>query len=830
MTAEERNISNGICGLNDHIDGEVIDNDYPIRVMEIILLHWALFTLIVLLVQLYQSWRDDYLKWSRKRQKLAFIRVDPNKVWVPDVGFFNSINNFEFLKEKSVIPVRINWMGTVTWNVPVLVTTKCTMNTSHFPFDTQTCTLVLGSWTLRNINMCPFQQAAWLLNAPKLVTEHPEWFLLHSQLYRDVHPIRGPRPFNISTIRLQFTFQRRAKYYEWAVIYPMCLNAFVSLFVFTLPNGCEEKVLFAVTMLLSLTFNLSALNQFVPYSSDSFPIIGFFFLACILLVALSVILNVIVLTINSSSGRPSRSLSVPSQIVQSWMFHLLAKLTISSDALRLITMRQRKGNPLRRSLRKMIALIRAKQLIKGRVRVPVAIVLLVHLYQSWRDDYLKWSRKRQKLAFIRVDPNKVWVPDVGFFNSINNFEFLKEKSVIPVRNLAYSGSFLQDDAPSGKIFLADSFYKINTHPSTTTKIATLQGNPTINWMGTVTWNVPVLVTTKCTMNTSHFPFDTQTCTLVLGSWTLRNINMCPFQQAAWLLNAPKLVTEHPEWFLLHSQLYRDVHPIGGPRPFNISTIRLQFTFQRRAKYYEWAVIYPMCLNAFVSLFVFTLPNGCEEKVLFAVTMLLSLTFNLSALNQFVPYSSDSFPIIGFFFLACILLVALSVILNVIVLTINSSPRASRSLSVPSQIVHSWMFHLLAKLTISSDALHLITMRQRKGNPLRRSLRKMIAIIRTKQIIKVRHQLNVESDSVNSPSTILSVKKICVRMTKVIEASMCECINRAEEERTREARRVEWNILANLLDRVFFLIFLCTSVSFACYFRSAVRINCFSHTK
>ena len=49
MTAEERNISNGICGLNDHIDGEVIDNDYPIRVMEIILLHWALFTLAKLI-------------------------------------------------------------------------------------------------------------------------------------------------------------------------------------------------------------------------------------------------------------------------------------------------------------------------------------------------------------------------------------------------------------------------------------------------------------------------------------------------------------------------------------------------------------------------------------------------------------------------------------------------------------------------------------------------------------------------------------------------------------------------------------------------------------
>ena len=59
-----------------------------------------------------------------------------------------------------------------------------------------------------------------------------------------------------------------------------------------------------VTILLSLVINLSLLSQFVPNSSDNFPVVGVFFLVSIVLVGLSVVLNVLTLFIHSCAMDP----------------------------------------------------------------------------------------------------------------------------------------------------------------------------------------------------------------------------------------------------------------------------------------------------------------------------------------------------------------------------------------------------------------------------------------------------------------------------------------------------------------------------------------------
>lgn len=42
--------------------------------------------------------------------------------------------------------VSINYDGSVTWLAPVVVKTVCNFNVRYFPYDTQFCTLTVGSW------------------------------------------------------------------------------------------------------------------------------------------------------------------------------------------------------------------------------------------------------------------------------------------------------------------------------------------------------------------------------------------------------------------------------------------------------------------------------------------------------------------------------------------------------------------------------------------------------------------------------------------------------------------------------------------------------------
>ena len=51
-------------------------------------------------------WKDDALRWDSRFFGLKFLRMKATDIWVPDAGFINSNDHFEFLKEITIFPVR----------------------------------------------------------------------------------------------------------------------------------------------------------------------------------------------------------------------------------------------------------------------------------------------------------------------------------------------------------------------------------------------------------------------------------------------------------------------------------------------------------------------------------------------------------------------------------------------------------------------------------------------------------------------------------------------------------------------------------------------------
>ena len=49
--------------------------------------------------------------------------------------------------DRDATPVRIKADGSVVWYPPAEVSTSCEMLIAKYPFDTQTCSIVLVGWT-----------------------------------------------------------------------------------------------------------------------------------------------------------------------------------------------------------------------------------------------------------------------------------------------------------------------------------------------------------------------------------------------------------------------------------------------------------------------------------------------------------------------------------------------------------------------------------------------------------------------------------------------------------------------------------------------------------
>lgn len=94
-----------------------------------------------------QSWTDDHLKWKASDyNNIASITESSENFWQPDLALYNSdiaSSHNEFCKSANCV---ISSAGVVSCIPPCSHDAKCSSDHKRFPFDTQNCTLHIGTW------------------------------------------------------------------------------------------------------------------------------------------------------------------------------------------------------------------------------------------------------------------------------------------------------------------------------------------------------------------------------------------------------------------------------------------------------------------------------------------------------------------------------------------------------------------------------------------------------------------------------------------------------------------------------------------------------------
>lgn len=94
-----------------------------------------------------QQWKDERLKYNDLGGQLKYvIAEDTSKLWLPDPFFSNEISgSFHNIMKPNVL-VRIHPDGRVLYSIRVSLKLSCAMNLRNFPFDQQTCAIVIASY------------------------------------------------------------------------------------------------------------------------------------------------------------------------------------------------------------------------------------------------------------------------------------------------------------------------------------------------------------------------------------------------------------------------------------------------------------------------------------------------------------------------------------------------------------------------------------------------------------------------------------------------------------------------------------------------------------
>ncbi|VDO53253.1 unnamed protein product [Haemonchus placei] len=222
------------------------------------------------------------------------------------VAFFHfSLNFNDVVKLQSNNDIRVNHTGHVRYYIPFSSESLCKLDVKFFPFDTQQCTLLFGSWAHSNDSI------KYSLYSPKLSLidfyDNQEWELdtvrssvkSNGFLYDYLDP-----PLFWEMIIIDLVVERQSFYYVFNLVIPSTIITLVAVIGFHTPSTSgrmrDAKFRLGIMTLMSMSVILLAIVEDMPKFSMSanrkgrgsfsgIPLIGLYYFILLAIIGLSTV-------------------------------------------------------------------------------------------------------------------------------------------------------------------------------------------------------------------------------------------------------------------------------------------------------------------------------------------------------------------------------------------------------------------------------------------------------------------------------------------------------------------------------------------------------------
>ncbi|KAJ8300589.1 hypothetical protein KUTeg_022108, partial [Tegillarca granosa] len=173
------------------------------------------------------------------------------------------ISDLSVIGDKSQV-VQISSEGTLDWIVGKIDKTHCDCDVTYYPFDTQTCELVLiGVGYTRDEVELVFQAP---VIGRTFFSENGEWYFIGTNTIIDDRLV-GSEP--VRQLKFKLKFRRRPLFLFLNSLLPVTLLSLLTILIFKLPAESGEKIGFCLTVLLAFAVYVTIVSNHIPTTSMS---------------------------------------------------------------------------------------------------------------------------------------------------------------------------------------------------------------------------------------------------------------------------------------------------------------------------------------------------------------------------------------------------------------------------------------------------------------------------------------------------------------------------------------------------------------------------------
>ena len=220
-------------------------------------------------------WNDNRLQWNAaKYSGTSMLLLPRSLLWFPPIFVINSADELNIFAADTSLMVRIFSNGNVLDASANKMKTTCISDMTYFPFDKQTCTIMLGIWNYWNT-----EAVLECLGSSidlSYYTPHNIWDM-HSSSCETF-----PDGLFKGVVQYSVTLKRKSLYFCVNMLAPMLLLILLTPLVFVLPVDSGERISFAVTIFLSMAVFMTLVADNLPKSSTSMARTSSFLLVSLL--------------------------------------------------------------------------------------------------------------------------------------------------------------------------------------------------------------------------------------------------------------------------------------------------------------------------------------------------------------------------------------------------------------------------------------------------------------------------------------------------------------------------------------------------------------------
>ncbi|XP_077986988.1 neuronal acetylcholine receptor subunit alpha-6-like [Glandiceps talaboti] len=245
---------------------------------------------------------DSRLAWNEADYDGSnHITIPIGILWTPDTSILNSIDNgFKGYPHVSIEGQNVHLFsnGVIKKITPLITSTPCPMDITHFPSDHHHCIIEFGLWAYGDA-----QAMLQIVNDSVLFENHlpnAEWDILGTEV------TSVPKSFmaknrNYTSIIATLHIKRKPLYYIVNLIIPCGLVSILTMVAFYLPSNSPDKVNLSISLLLTIyVFNLLVIDL-LPVTSQQSTYLTLYLLYIMSLICVSVGLTVFVSQFYTSS-------------------------------------------------------------------------------------------------------------------------------------------------------------------------------------------------------------------------------------------------------------------------------------------------------------------------------------------------------------------------------------------------------------------------------------------------------------------------------------------------------------------------------------------------